>query len=510
MIHSQNKFFIIKYTSALLVGIFFIFIGNSLQAQKSAATVELSPSLQKAYFDIQKLKLDDARISIQEAKIKVPNNLFVEYLENYADIHALLITENKKNYNSYLTNTEIRQQRLERLPKNTPYKRFFQAELRIHTAFVKIKFGNEISGAWDVIKAFKLLEENKKYHPDFKPTFKSLGLLHILIGSVPDQYTWVTKILGLKGNIDLGVREIRMVAQTASLFSQEAKLIDILIHAYTLGLESGQLEQLISMSNKQPDNLLLIFFTATTLIKENKGEMALEFLNHAPRSKDYLEFPLIDYLKAEILLQKEEYLQAKVLYKRFLSNHYGINYIKDAYLKLYMCDWLGGQNNNSTYLNEVISKGNTVMEADKMANRFAKEIKAGKFSNENKLLFKARYATDGGFLLKANEILDKVSEGTFASNDNKVEFNYRKGRLAQKNKDLNIAVTFYFRTLEITNENTTGLGAAAALQLGTIFQSQGNLAKALKYYKLATTFKNHDYKSSIDNKARAAISGIDK
>jgi hypothetical protein len=478
-------------------------------SQTVSEEVIFSPTLQKAYFEIQKLRISEATEIIKQEKIKNPGNPFIVYLENYADLYYLLVSEDKKAYKNWQGKEDQRLEILDKLHKNNPFKRFFQAEIRVHSAFVKIKFGSEISGAWDVIKAVKLLEENKKLFPEFKPTYKTLGLLHILIGSVPDQYAWVTKILGLRGNIQTGIKEIRMVSNGESIFSQEAKLIDILIHAYTLELSEDQLQQLLKMAQTQPDNLLLHFFAATTLMKESKGEEALHFLNRAVRSKNHLKFPLIEYIKAELYLQKGQYRDAELNYSLFLKSQNGVNYIKDAYFKRFLCDWLENPNEaNKTFLDSVLKHGSNVLEADKMAARLAKEFKTGKLSNENRILFKARYASDGGFLKLANIALSDYNESSFTSTENKAEFNYRKGRIAQKSHNFSSAINHYQRTLSIIGDQYAGLGAAAALQLGYIYQAQNSNTQALHYFRLATTFKNHDYKSSIDNKAQAAITGL--
>jgi hypothetical protein len=39
-----------------------------------------------------------------------------------------------------------------------------------------------------------------------------LGLIHVLAGVIPDNYSWVLKILGLEGNVQKGLDEIAVMA----------------------------------------------------------------------------------------------------------------------------------------------------------------------------------------------------------------------------------------------------------------------------------------------------------
>ena len=481
----------------------------SVQANDSNSYVRFTPKLQKAYFEIQKLRIQPARILIDEERLANAGNGFVEYLDNYADLHYLLISEDKAAYKKMAEKEDERLSALNKLPDSSPYKRFFQAEIRMHWAFAKIKFGNEISGSWNVIKAYRLLDENRKKFPAFLPTLKSLGLLHILIGSVPDNYTWVTKILGLKGNIKLGVQEIETVIREEPFFKQEAQLIDLLMHAYTLQLSEAQLAKIKQLPKDQPDNLLLHFFATTILIKEGDSRSASYYLNAAPAGKAYIAFPFLNYLKGEIALQQGIYNKAASWYLLFQKEYKGFNYIKDSNMKLFMCDWLADDDVHAkTYINKINEGGSTVIEGDKFAQRFAEEYLSGKISTQQKILYKSRYATDGGYLDEAMEILLPYSEKSFVTLEDKSEFNYRKGRILQKSDKTEQSIPYFERTVTLTKNSSIGFGANAALQLGYIFRNKKQNEKAIVFFKMAMSYKKHEYKNSIDNKARAALSEL--
>ncbi|TDB64650.1 tetratricopeptide repeat protein [Arundinibacter roseus] len=493
--------------------ILWLFITNFSAFQTLANEPEVpqifTQKLQLAYFEIQKLRLEKARLLLGQEKNQTPENPAIVYLENYADMYYLLISEDKAAFERLGKQQDLRLEKLDKLPASSPYKRFLKAEIRLHWAFIKLKFGNEVSASWDIIKAYRLLEENQKMFPTFLPTLKSLGLLHVLIGSVPEQYSWVTRILGLSGNINQGIRELRLVQQKEPLFRQEAELIDLLLHAYTLQLDHSQIRLLKNLPDRQPDNLLIHFFATSVLMKEGRSEEALRILTKAPRTAAHISFPFLDYLLAEIQLQKGEYEVAYTNYSKFQKSFKGFNFLKDSYFKQFLCRWLTGQDAQAKARLALLPKvGETIVESDQYAAKFASMYTSGKVKAEQKILFEARYASDGGFLEQASEVISKVSEVSFAEESNRAEFNYRKGRILQKMKEEEQALVFFERALQLAQKSGLYYAPSSALQMGYIYKEKNQKNLAIAFFKKAMSFKKHEYKNSIDNKARAALTEL--
>jgi hypothetical protein len=496
----------VKVTSGVL---FMWIVVLALDARADGEFVKFTPKLQRAYFEIQKLRIQTARNLIDEERDQNKGNVLIAYLDNYADLHYLMISEDRVAYKKMIEKEDTRLSAVGKLPDSSPYKRLFQADIRLHWAFAKIKFGNEVSGAWEVIKAYKLLDENKKKFPTFLPTLKSLGFLHVLIGSVPENYTWVTKILGLRGNIDQGIKEIQTVVAEEPFFRQEAELMDLLLHAYTLQLGPKQLAKVKQLPKDHPDNLLLYFFATTILMKESNSKDASWYLSEAPSGNEYIPFPFLDYLRGEIALQQGKYESAFAWYVAFQKEYRGFNYIKDSNLKMFMCKWLANHDNEAIpFIKKIESQGSSIIEADKLAVRMAGDFNSGKMTGQQKILYKSRYATDGGYLGEALNFLSTVGEVSFSALADKTEFNYRKGRILQKSGKEKEAIPYLERAVVLSKGSQIGFGASSALQLGYIYQEEGQKARAIQYFKTSMSYKKYEYKNSVDSKARAALTAL--
>ncbi len=488
---SKQKLFLI---------VFICIWGNCSKAQNNDFV--WTPNLEKAYSDLQKLKLETGKKEILAEKeaqgIKI-------YLENYADLNYLLITEDQNYYKTAVNQEDTRLDLIDDLNAQSPYRLFIQAEIRIHWAFIKIKFGHEVAGAWEVIKAYRLLEENTKKFPAFLPNKKSLGLLHILIGSTPQSYLWVTKILGLKGDLKQGFAELQEVIKKDSIFNDESQLIDFLTRSYIIGMTEGDLEALKKYVRSHPDNLMLHLFGASMLIKNNQSDQAWVFLQNHPRGATYLMPPSFSYLRGEVLIQKGQYQEAIKQYQQYLTQSKGLNFIKDSYYKMYLCYWLMGEGeSHKTLINKILTVGSELIEQDKVAQKFAKNYQTWRPNAE---IMKSRMAFDGGFYGLALEHLNGLKEETLSQKD-QAEFNYRKGRILQKTQETAKAIVLYEKAIGQSETEKWYFGAGASLQLGYIYLAKNQRDKAKIYFQKALNYPKHEYKNSIDNKAQAALNGL--
>jgi tetratricopeptide (TPR) repeat protein len=214
---------------------------------------------------------------------------------------------------------------------------------------------------------------------------------------------------------------------------------------------------------------------------------------------------VLHYLHGEILLQKGQFKAAFNQFEKFQKTTRGVNFIQDSYFKQFLCGWLPGDTREAERsLNQVNLKGTQVVEADKYAVKFAVKYRGGEIANENKVLFRARYASDGGYFEAASGLLKNYSENSFRQASAKAEYNYRTARIIQQMKHPQQAVPYFKKAISLSEKTDFYFGAAAALQLGYIFKDN-NKDTAVFYFRKAISFKRHEYKNSIDNKARAAL-----
>ena len=486
-----------KKVSILFILFYFANVAN-------AQTFDFNANCQHAYQSIFKLKIDEGLQILEKEKKENPKNQLVYFIENYADFLKLYINDNNTLYDNLLPKFSARIDKLKNGNKNSPFYLYTQADIHLQSALCKIKFGDNLSAVFEVKKAFTLLQENQQKFPTFKPTIKSLGLLHTIFGAIPDNYKFGAKLLGLKGSIDQGLKELNSVIQDSTFQFKEEAIIE-----YTLLLLHLQKNKTAAWNiiNKAEiplqDNLLNHFITATVASHTGKNDEVISILSKKPTDKSFYAFPLLDFILAKAKLNKLD-SDAAAYIQKFLSNNKGRSYQKEAYQKL---AWFYLVNDKpdlyKKYMQQILKVNAAPTDEDKAAQ---KEANQNYVPNAN--LLKARLLCDGAYYAKALEIINTIQPNKLTRSRDQVEYYYRKARIFDEQNNDTEAIKFYQQTIEKGAAYDYYFAANAALKLGNIFEQQKKKANAIQYYKKALDLDKDEYTNSINAEAKAGLNRL--
>jgi len=452
---------------------------------------------QRAHQLVFDLRMADARNILGEA-----NSAADLYIISLSEIIELLLSEDPQQFHVYERRFESRMS--DKSGRSTPAAQFLQAEMRLQWAFVYLKFGKELDAAFNLKSAYSIAETCRKKNPKFVPIRKTTGLLQVMMGAVPEKYNWLLSMLGMRGSISAGLKDLDLVRNSASDFSNEAHLLHALIQTFVLqNTEEGALEigSLVSSSPKKLETLL----AAAVAIKNAESKVALSLLEGSVFNNSN-DFDLIyrHYLIGEAYLHRNDYGKAINAYQLFIAGFKGKNYLKDAYYKIGLCHWLNGSPDKSNqFFAKARAAGTEASEADKHAARMLSSDEL-----PNVLLSKVRYFTDGGYYAEADSTLVTITPADLPTKKDQAEYYYRKARISHKQKQYAAAKLFYAQALGMCGEENWYFAANATLQLGYLAMEENDIAEARRYFFRALEFRKHEYKNSIDSKARSALSQL--
>ena len=473
---------------------------------------DFNPNCVKAYTAIINLKFEAGKKLLEQEKITQPDNNIPYLLENYIYFLTVFIAEEEKDFNKYdkLKNNII--DRLKDGDQNSPYYRYCLAQVNLQWSVARAKFKEYTTATLEINKAYRLLVENNKQFPEFLPNLINLGMMHTLIGTVPDNYNWVKKLVGVEGTIDQGVNEILQVLNAAvtqkeySHYKAECLfyLSFIQINLTTNRQKALDYIKLIENDSAGLKNPLAIYSISRIYSDNGMNDKAIELLLSRPMGDEYFPFYFLDYLTGIAKLNRLDSDSYKYLFK-YVINFKGINYIKDSYQKI---AWYYLVNENIDKYHEYIAKvdqyGSSVVDADIQAEREATNNIV-----PNVYLLKARLLFDGGYYEKAlAAITSSKTTGFLKNSKDSLEFSYRIGRIYHEWGKTETAIPFYLKTVEDGSKSTYYFAANAALQLGIIYEKKENFIKAAEYYELAQSMENKEYKNSINQKAKAGLNRI--
>jgi hypothetical protein len=473
------------------------------------ANFDFNANCLKAYQNIFELKLGTARSLIANEKKLHPNNSIVPLLENYVDYFYLLTTNSKTEFDRLEPNKSTRLDQIEDDDDDkSPYKRYAQAEINLQWALIRSRYGSYYTASREINRASSLLEENAKKFPAFHLNAKGLGIIQVVMGSLPDGFLKsALATFGIKGNVQTGLAMLDKLAENLPKSAYEPFYEDVVfnyinvlndvVHSPTAYAKTMKYTARFSEGS-----LLKTYLQAYTASKSGHNDEAIDVLNDKPTGPNYQPFAYLDYLMGITRLNKLDY-NAGAYFDRFLQNNKGVNYIKDSYLHLAWIALLkGDETGYNVNINRVKTLGYTFQEKDKQA------VNEANATLPNRTLLTARLLFDGGYLTQASQTLATINPDTFRGLKDKAEYHYRLGRI---NDDLNkedTALTHYQHTINYGKSLKQYFAARSAVLMGKIYEKKKNYAKAKAAYTTAINLKDHDYETGIENEAKQGLKRI--
>lgn len=460
---------------------------------------QFSDQVHQAYLLVLNLQPDKAQEILN--KVSDPSQeLHKLYVLSLSETVDVLITEDQKKFEQLEANFRKRLELVETLPEGAE-KLFLEAELSLQRGFNLLNLDQSFNAVFAIRRAYNLTQDCLKKYPSFIPIKKTSGVIQVMIGSVPDKYHWFISLLGMRGSVVTGQKQLQELRASKSSLSTEANILFFTVKGFINQQFSEAATGLTEMLKDQPDNRLILFLCINMLTKDSQSEKVLQLISDLDKHNQGLQMHYVDYLRAEALLNKGEYPKAMASYQKFIKGYRSTSFKKDAHYKIALCYWLmNDEAQAKIYFEKAKTVGKEQADPDKYA---ATQLTENKLPNQK--ILKVRFLTDGGYYKEAQVAVQAIQFSELKTLKEQTEYFYRKGRLAQKTDEFSVAKIYYEETIHLAKENPWYFAANASLQLGYIYRDQKNYTMAKKYFEQALSYRKHEYKSSIDSKSRSAL-----
>ena len=432
--------------------------------------------------------------------LPAPKSTDEAYVIALAEAVELLLEEDSKKYTVYEEHFLANRER--KAKHGSPEDVYFHAELAIQWAFIYFKFGHEFDAALSLRDAYNTTAQGRERYPRYDALKKTAAMLEVIVGSVPEKYNWVLSLLGFEGSVSKGLSLFDEVHESSSPLRQESDILHAMVRCYVLQQTSEASALFEPLLHNHPSSLVS-FVASAVAIKNAENEKALRLLLPLDTLTS-LRVDYASYLLGEVYLCKAEYANSITSYRKFLRHYKGQHNIKDAYYKIGLCYWLNHDINDATAAFEVArNSGREVTEADKYAARSLAEEEYPHIA-----LTQARYLTDGGYYDEALRLLGSIASSELVTTRDRIEFHYRFARLEHKMYKLESAKQNYLKVIELNGKENWYYAPNSCLQMGYILAYEMDYGQAEEYFEMALSYKKHEYKNSIDTKARSALAQL--
>lgn len=454
------------------------------------------------------LKLAKAKSVLTEEKNKAPQNIALDYLGACIDYYTLITDPNPGLYTILEKNKSATLNRIQTLPVSSPYKLYAEGEIHLHWSILKLNKGDFLSGALELREAYQLLEKNNRLFPAFMPTKKSLGFVKAILGTLPENYSWMLNIVGLKGNYNEGLKLIQQylnqkkIPDEQLLDKQQADYYYTLLNYY-FGNKQTAWDYCEPLTRDYSTNILSCHLRSFIASRTARTDEAILVITKRPKGNEYATFDELDLTMGYAKLNRLDD-DGAIFLKKYVTFAPGGSKKKDAYRRLAWQHLLDGDTAKYVVYKNLSYKQNTSKdEEDKIAD---KDLAAGIYPN--KTVLKARLLFDGGYYEQAERIMAEVKMNKLQGNYQTAEYYYRYGRIMQEQKKYAKAIEYFTNAIRLAQPTEYYMAPYSALQIGYINQKLGYTQTAKYYFEKALSYKNYDSKNYIHQKVKLALQEI--
>lgn len=465
---------------------------------------DFNPGCRRAYRAIVQLRLDEGGQLLAAEKKRDPDNLIPFFLDNYIDFFRLFFNEDAAEYSAAKARLDQRLESMNEGPENSPFSLFTRSVIHFQWAAIKIKMGSSLDAGLEFRRSFLESQDCRQKFPDFGPALMVSGAMHVVAGTIPDGYRWLSNLLGIRGSVKEGMGELDqflgMNDEWSELYRDEANFYYLYLQFYILNKHEQVFAYIRQHNLDVRNNYLYAYLYANLCINDQQSALAERIIDGRSHAPGYLDMPVWDLEMGYALLNHLEPGTPAYL-ERFLRRFTGRFYVKDALEKLSWYYYLRGDNAVADSLRrEVIRRGTAESDADRQA---LKAARSGIWPD--KTLLRARLLTDGGYFEEALRSLQGVSTSSFARPEERCELAYRLARIYDGLGRKDDAITAYLTTIKTGEGLREYYAARAALQAGYIYEEKGDCGRAVGFFQKCLSLKDHDYKNSLDQRAKSGI-----
>ena len=286
-----------------------------------------------------------------------------------------LSNQNESDFKNFIlysdSSISIAQEILDKHPKRVEILYTLGASYN-YRAMAFIKAQKFLDAVWASKKSFTYLSETLKKDSLIYDAYLGLGLYNFAVGQIPNAFKWTLSLAGIQGNVETGLKYIRLAALKGNLSKVESQYYLAQILSDFFADYNTSSKYLKNLTYRYPNNLLFNYSYAVLEIKEHNLIGADKTLINILR-KDDNDFKQIisysEFLKGDVFFRENQFDSAKVYYLNFLNSTSENDYRGIAAYRLALSYEMTDDRIEAIKYFKLTSQGNMDLEDDIYAKR---------------------------------------------------------------------------------------------------------------------------------------------
>ncbi|MBI5215442.1 MAG: DUF3808 domain-containing protein [Ignavibacteriae bacterium] len=368
-----------------------------------------------------------------------------------------------------------------------------------YKAFAHARHKSYLKAAWDGKKSLDYFTDAVQQNPKAYDAYLGLGTFHYFAAFAPKALQWVISILGVDGDANLGVKEIRIALEKGMFTNVEAQYYLAQFLPWQSGNFVASESLLVNLNKRFPNNSIISFTLAIWEMRRNDVTSAREHLQNIVESDKGTVpglKPLSLYKLAECNYRLNNFQNAIDGYKAFLAIYHDENYQATAHHRIGVSYELSGRREQALKHYRASIAAEHRHGDDKYSSRKSEAFLKSPITVADSILLTAKNIYKAGNYGKAKELYNTLETLAGVSLIHRAEAHIGIGELLMEQELYAEALSHFNNVLAMNVGSELWLLPWSHYQLGVCHSKLGNTVVAKKEFERVLEFEEeYDFKN---------------
>ena len=255
------------------------FANSSQSDHEDMEKMTFDEKLEQAIEQFYQTRWTDAQALFDELKKQKPGDPRPHFFESMMPFWEYFFIHQKSDLaNEFLKQSEsaveLSEQQLDNNPSDTTMV-FLLSGLHGYRSLVAASEKNYRVAMQSGVTGFSYTRQLLSIDSNRPDAQIGRGMFYYMVGSIPSEVRWLTNIAGIRGDIEMGFRELEKASESESAVRYDAKMMLMYLHEKE-GNTGKAVEYAEHLTDRFPENVIFLYKTAELHRQLGNTDLAVE------------------------------------------------------------------------------------------------------------------------------------------------------------------------------------------------------------------------------------------
>ena len=418
----------------------------------------------------------------------------------------VLLYDRPQDYDAFFSRSDSLREALDERGRSRG-RQYLNAETDFQRSLAWAKQGSYVRAAMASVSAYRSLSDLVERDSTFHEAYKTLGMVHTTLGTLPRRYRRFLSIFGFETDIGQGLDQSQKAVDLSRYGREESLLFLSILDSFELPSTVNGIETLQRLRRENGNSPLFGLVLVDALLRSRRVDEADALLKELENpGAGRIDIDYLDFYRAEVLFKREEWGDAAVAYAAYRARHDGKALMAVAALRQGQALEMDGRRARAEQAYRQVIAARE-LDSDEASAREATEHLAHPMGELEKQLLEARVSHDRSDYSRADSLLEALADAiTEATPRRYAEWAYRRARtLDETGRDIP-AARFYRLAIDRPGDPSAKWAPYGMYYLARIHEDAGRRVEARSLYQAVVDYgPSYDYRGTNEQRARFGL-----